>query len=338
MSASVPRRIVEALVRPLEPERARALEARWASLPAALRTPFQVFGRKTTGCAATIGMHPRCDFACRGCYLGTEANRVPPLPVGAIEAQLREIRGWTGPKGNVQFTDGEVTLRDPAELQALLRYARAIDLVPMLMTHGDSFRRRPGLLESLLVEGELEAISLHIDTTQRGRVGFQHPKDERALDPLREEFAALIRTARRTTGRSIRVAATMTVTRENLSQVGATVAWYARNRDVFRMVSLQPVADVGRTETSLQPVAVDDVWVDVGRALAPFTGTPHLEFPITMGHPACNRFASFLTLTWKSRPHADVFLPALRANEPRDAALAQRLSRLPLTGVAYRDR
>jgi hypothetical protein len=46
--------------------------------------------------------------------------------------------------GNLQLTDGEVTLRPEAEVIELLRYAQSLELIPMLMTHGDSFRRRPG--------------------------------------------------------------------------------------------------------------------------------------------------------------------------------------------------
>ena len=38
----------------------------------------------------------------------------------------------------------------------------------MLMTHGDSFRRRDGLLKRLVVEGGLTEISIRVDTTQRG--------------------------------------------------------------------------------------------------------------------------------------------------------------------------
>ena len=39
----------------------------WAGLPDALRTPTQFLGRHYAGCAATIGVMPRCDFTCRGC-------------------------------------------------------------------------------------------------------------------------------------------------------------------------------------------------------------------------------------------------------------------------------
>ena len=146
-------------------------------------------------------MLPRCDFACRGCYLGEQANSVPPQPVEEIKRQLRQLRAWLGAGGNVQLTDGEVTLRPVDELIELIRYARAIGLVPMLMTHGDAFRRQPELLPRLMIEGGLTEVSIHIDTTQRGRRGaaYQHATDERELLPLRDEFAAMIRAVRRET-------------------------------------------------------------------------------------------------------------------------------------------
>ena len=96
----------------------------------------------------------------------------------------------------MQITDGEVTLRPVEELIEILRYARSIGIVPMVMTHGDNFRRQPGLLERLMSEGHLTEVSIHIDITQRGRDGYRAPKSELELMPLRDEFAAMIRDAR----------------------------------------------------------------------------------------------------------------------------------------------
>ena len=161
---------------PATAEKRRILAERWAGLDPALRLPGQGIGQKATGCGATLGIQPRCDFACTGCYLGAEANHVPALPTAAILRQLDAMRRWLGPKSNVQITDGEVTLRPAAELVEILRYARSIGVIPMVMTHGDTFRRRHGLIERLMVEGGLTELSIHVDTTQRGRVGsiFAH--------------------------------------------------------------------------------------------------------------------------------------------------------------------
>ena len=78
-----------------------------------------MFGRQWEGCAATVGAMPKCDFSCTACYLGPEANKVPALSVEDIRAQLKLIRGWVGRWGNVQLTDGELTLRDESEVIAV---------------------------------------------------------------------------------------------------------------------------------------------------------------------------------------------------------------------------
>ncbi|HEY8020602.1 MAG TPA: radical SAM protein, partial [Thermoanaerobaculia bacterium] len=255
---------------PVTPEKRRLLAERWAALDPSLRVAGQGLGQKATGCGATIGLQPRCDFACTGCYLGSEANRVPALPTAAILAQLDELRRHLGPKSNVQLTDGEVTLRPEAELLEILRHARAIGVVPMLMTHGDNLRRRPGLLERLMADGGLTEVSIHVDTTQRGRDGYRQPASERELDPLRDEFAALIRRARRRTGRELRAAMTLTVTRDNLPQIAGVVRWTIANRDAFGLMSFQPLAQVGRTRRELEGVAAAELWREIGRATADY--------------------------------------------------------------------
>src|SRR3954462_4244838 len=213
------KRVVELFRDPATAEKRAILKKLWAGLHPALRLPGKGLGQKATGCGATIGIQPRCDFACTGCYLGREANDGPALSTEAGLRQLHELRRWLGPKSNVQITDGEVTLRPVEELTEILRYARSIGIIPMVMTHGDNFRRRPGLLEQLMTEGGLTEVSIHVDITQRGRDGYKAPKSEVELMPLRDEFAAMIRQARRRTGRPLRAAMTLTVTQDNLPQV-----------------------------------------------------------------------------------------------------------------------
>src|SRR3954469_20235143 len=267
---------------PATPEKRALLAERWAALDPALRLPGQGLGQKATGCGATIGVQPRCDFACTGCYLGHEANEAPALPTGAVLRQLDELRRWLGPKSNVQITDGEVTLRPVEELTEILRYARSIGVIPMVMTHGDAFRRRPGLLEQLMTEGGLTEVSIHVDITQRGRDGYKAPRSELELMPLRDEFAAMVRQARKSTGKPLRAAMTLTVTQDNLPQIADVVRWLVRNRDAFSLVSFQPLAQVGRTGKSQRGVTADALWAEVSRATAGFglpldgTGPMHL--------------------------------------------------------------
>ena len=224
----------------------------------------------------------------------------PAESVDAIKAQMNALRRLMGHAGNLQLTDGEITLRPVEEVIALLRHARSIGLIPMLMTHGDSFRRRAGLLEQLMVEGGLTEVSIHVDTTQRGRLGERWRKatSEADLNPLRQEFADMIRVAERNTGRRLRAATTMTVTRDNLDGVTDVVGWLAGNTDAFRLISFQPIAQVGRTEDGLGGgVSVESLWDRVAAGLDIAGGASRMrELGVWFGHEACNRMINGVLL------------------------------------------
>ena len=328
------RKALELFREPATAEKRRILAERWAGLDPVLRLPGQGLGQKATGCGATIGIQPRCDFACTGCYLGPEANHVPALPTAAILRQLDELRRWLGPKSNVQITDGEVTLRPVEELTGILRYARAIGVIPMVMTHGDNLRRRLGLLERLMEEGGLTEISIHVDITQRGRDGYRLPKSELELMPLRDEFAAMVRAARRRTGRPLRAAMTLTVTRDNLPQIADVVRWLVRNRDAFRLVSFQPLAQVGRTRKNEQGVTADALWREVGRGTVDFGLELDGTGPLHFGHTECTRFVPLLAL---ERLGEGPRLFRTFRDEPKDVAVMQEFFSHGLGGAAFRD-
>ncbi|HEX9941569.1 MAG TPA: radical SAM protein [Thermoanaerobaculia bacterium] len=328
------KRVVELLRDPATAEKRRILAERWAGLDPALRLPGQGLGQKATGCGATVGIQPRCDFSCTGCYLGREANGIPALPTAAVLRQLDELRRFLGPKSNVQVTDGEVTLRPVEELVEILRYARAIGVIPMVMTHGDSFRRRPGLLERLMTEGGLTEVSIHVDITQRGRDGYKVPKSELELTPLRDEFAAMVRAARQTTGRPLRAAMTLTVTQENLPQVADVVRWLVRNRDAFGLVSFQPLAQVGRTRKNQRGVTADELWREVGRGTADFGFDLRGTGPMHFGHTECTRFVPLIAL---QRPGEEPRLFQAIRDEPEDVAIMQEFFAHGLGGAAFRD-
>ena len=328
------RKALELFRDPATAEKRRLLAERWAALDPALRLPGQGLGQQATGCGATIGIQPRCDFACTGCYLGREANHVPALPTAAILRQLDELRRWLGPKSNVQITDGEVTLRPAAELVEILRYARSIGVIPMVMTHGDNLRRQPGLLERLMVDGGLTEVSIHVDITQRGRDGYKAPRSELELMPLRAEFAEMVREARRRTGRKLRAAMTLTVTRENLPQIADVVRWLLRHHDAFSLVSFQPLAQVGRTRRDQQGVTADELWGEIARGTADFgldlQGAGSLHF----GHPECTRLVPLLTL---EGPDGNLRAFQLIRDHPEDMAVLSEFFARGRGGTALRD-
>ena len=320
---------------PIPLEKKDLLRRRWNSLDARWRVEAQGYGQQATGCGATVGIQPRCDFDCTGCYLGEGANRVAPLRLEEIFRQLDRLRDHLGPKGNVQITDGEVTLLPREDLAAILRHARSIGLIPMLMTHGDTFRRRPDLLPFLVLEGRLTEVAIHVDSTQRGRRGHKGAANEAALMPLREEFAAMIRRVRSSTGRPLRAATTLTITRENLDAVPGIVDWCLRNRDAFGLISFQPVARVGRTREELESVGSDDLWERIARGLAPYGFRMNGRPPFLFGHPACTRLEA-LTV-YQYGPGKPRVLQILRDGRPEDEEIVRQYFARGLGGVNFRD-
>ncbi|MCH6256198.1 hypothetical protein MLD52_06535 [Puniceicoccaceae bacterium K14] len=272
-------------------ERRRLYGERWRSLPNSARVPGQLAGRAAVGCGATHHVMERCNFSCTCCYLGPQANQTEPLPFEDVAAQLDEIRRRLGPRGKTQITAGEVTLLPVDELGRIVAYARSIGLDPMVMTHGQRFLDEPEYLKRLVQEYGLEKISIHIDTTQRGRRSVGMVKEEGELTEVREQFATLIRDVRHETGCRLSAASTITVTEDNVEQLADVVNWFYRNADAFRLLSFQPVANVGRTRRLHESAQVRDVlWKQVNRA----SGRPINEAPLSFGHPECNRTVPLL--------------------------------------------
>ena len=283
--------LLSAFLRPVHDENRRHLsEIREGMLPEH-RGREQMIGRQIEHCGATIGAMPRCDFACTGCYLAHGANRTPPRSVAEVVRQMEQIRGFTGRWGNLQLTDGEVALRPEHELFEILAHARRLELLPMLMTHGEAFRRDPERLDRLVRAG-LREIALHVDTTQRGRTRhWDAVESEAGLNPLRDELAELIRGVRRRTGLDLRAASTVTVTRESLPGVPDIVRWAVRNADAIRLFSFQPAAQVGRTVEGLAGgVRADELWAQVARGLGAGSGIGSGR--LIFGHPECTRGVS----------------------------------------------
>jgi hypothetical protein len=260
---------------------------------------------------------------------------VPPAALDQTFRQIDQLRAWLGPKGNAQITDGEVTLLPTADLVAILRYARSVGLIPMVMTHGDTFRRRPGLLERLMIDGGLTEVSIHVDTTQRGRIGYKNARSEDALEPLRTEFADMIRSARKTTRLPLRAATTVTITRENVASVPHVVEWCLRNRDAFGMLSFQPVAQVGRTECRLKGVTVDELWNHIDAMLSKYGLTGRAPGALVFGHPDCTRVE--LLVVCEQAGKRPCLAPIVRQGHEEDMQMVRAFFQRGLGGLNFRD-
>jgi len=279
----------------MEPEREAALARRWAELPAAVRTPTQMLGRRIAGCEGTHGVFPRCNLACTPCYHSRDANRVPidgDHTVREVRAQMRLLRRVRGPGQPAQLIGGEVSLLPPddhaAALQAMLDAGRK----PMSMTHGDFDYQ---YLEALALDPRTGrprfrhlSFAAHIDSTMLGRRGAERPAGEAELDPFRRRFCAMFARLRAEHGIASFLAHNMTVTPRNLDEVEGVVR---RNRNVgFRLFSFQPAAYLGnpvRWAEGYRSVDPDEVW---RRVEAGAGGRLHHR-ALQYGDPRCNRTA-----------------------------------------------
>lgn len=276
---------LESVLHPISAEFRRKSRERFEALPPHLQTPEQLLGVAHHSCGATHGVMEHCDLACTSCYLGEEANATEPLARDDVYEQLDALREFLGPQGKAQITSGEVTLLPREVLGGYVRYARQIGLDPMVMTHGRRLLEEPEYLRQLVERDGLEKISIHVDSTQRGREEWSRFCTEADLNPLRDRYADLIRTVRRETGCQLHAAHTVTVHGRNLDQVPAVIRWLLANLDAFRMVSFQPVAEVGRTQDeSIENLTLGDVWSRICQGL----GTEINRDAMHFGHPECH--------------------------------------------------
>jgi hypothetical protein len=288
-------RAAEAATRPMERDRQAAIARRWDELPAGVRTPNQMLGRRIAGCEGTHGVFPRCDLACAPCYHSRDANRVPidgDHTIRQVRAQMRLLREVRGPGQHAQLIGGEVSLLTPDDHAAALSEMLAAGRKPMSMTHGDFDY---DYLEALALDPRTGrprfrhlSFAGHFDSTMRGRRGAPRPSGEAELDVFRRRFCAMFTRLRAEHGVTSYLAHNMTVTPGNLDEIAGVVA---RNRDAgFRMFSFQPAAHVGnpmRWKDDYRTIDPDEVW----RRIEEGVGARLHHRALQYGDPRCNRTA-----------------------------------------------
>ena len=318
----------EAFRRPVHREKAAILRERWQALPPELRTSNQISGRHLTHCGFTLGAS-YCSFHCTHCYLPKNANQVPLPSLVQMKEQIAANRRFQGPGGGLQITGGDVVdaywgSGRQDELVEIIRYAYAVGLVPMLMTHGQTLLEHPDFLERLVVESGLRQIAVHIDVTQAGRHGFPigRIKTEADLHPVRAAFTELGWKIRKQTSVPLEFAHNCTVTRRNIEGVPEIIRWFVADptrTQLWRMLSFQPEADAGRTIFSQQPITPALTWEKICEGI----GLPLRRDVSIFGHPDCNSWASLLI----AHPSGAIF-PTLPDDPKWDAILGRVLKRI----------
>jgi len=309
-------RELEIATRPEHPDLTAALAARWAELPAHVKQPNQMLGRRMTGCEGTHGVFPRCNLACTPCYHAREANRVRTdgdHTEREVDRQMALLRATRGPGQHAQLIGGEVTLlgaEDHARaLRAMLRHGRK----PMSMTHGDFDY---DYLEALALDpltgeprfGHL-AFAGHFDSLMFGRRGLRTPRSEADLHPYRQRFCDMFARLRAEHGVTSYLAHNMTITPRNIDAIPDVLR---ATRDMgFRMFSFQPAAYIGNTarwKDDLRAFDTDAVWRRVEQGAG-----ARLHFRAEqVGDVRCNRTAHGLDVGGR-------YVTLLDEDDPRDA-------------------
>ena len=242
-------------------------------------TTGQAMGRRwPIGCVA-LEITQRCNLDCTACYLSENAEAVHDLPLAELYRRIDMIFEHYGPNTDVQVTGGDPTLRQRAELVAIVRRIRAKGMRPTLFTNG--IRARRDLLREL-VDAGLVDVAFHVDMTQQ-RKGYASEMD---LNALRQEYIERAR------GLHLPVMFNTTVFDGNFEQMPDVVAFFVRNSDVVRLASFQLQAETGRGVLGGRPPQI--TIASVRRQIERGAGTS-LSFDTAVGgHARCNRYAMTL--------------------------------------------
>lgn len=246
--------------------------------------PWQTMGRRWgMGCVA-LEITQRCNLDCALCYLSESSEAVHDIPLAEVLRRLDAIRDQYGAHTDVQITGGDPTLRDRAELVAIVRHAARIGLRPALFTNG--IRATRDLLAELAAAGLVD-VAFHVDMSQ-GRRGYA---DEVALHALRSEYIARAR------GLGLSVLFNTTVFDGNFDAVPEIVRFFVRHAADVRLASFQLQADTGRgvAGAARSPIRLETVAARIREGADAPVG---LTLPLA-GHAACNRYA--LTLVANGR-------------------------------------
>lgn len=248
--------------------------------------PRQSLGRRfAVGCVA-LEITQHCNLDCTLCYLSEHAEAMQDLPLAEVLRRIALIRRHFGPHTEVQVTGGEPTLRDRAELVAIIRAVAAAGMRASLFTNG--IRATRDLLAELAAAG-LSDVAFHVDMTQQ-RAGYA---DEAALNALRGEYLGRAR------GLPLAVVFNTTVFDGNLDQVPVVARFFRDHAQAINLVSFQLQAATGRGTLGARgsPVTKASVAAAVAQGLGTALRFDHLQ----VGHAACNRYA--LALIANGRTH-----------------------------------
>ena len=307
-------RAFEERTRAVDTRTAEALAERWATLPERNQVPGQMLGRKFTGCEATHGVFPKCNFSCKPCYHSADANKVRvdgPHTLREVDSQMDYLQSRRGWGTFAQLIGGEVSLLEPGDHAAAIATMRAHGRIPMSFTHGDfdyEYLRAVAVDENDEPRFPHLSFAAHFDTTMAGRTGIKKPQSEQELHEFRGQFCDMFKRLESEYGITNYLAHNMTVTPQNLDSVADIVS--ACHDQGWRMFSFQPAAYIGnesRWSEGYRELTSDTVWGEVELGAKSTLGYNTMQ----VGDTRCNR------VTWGAFL-GDQFVPLLDDDDERD--------------------
>ncbi|MEO7403701.1 MAG: radical SAM protein [Burkholderiales bacterium] len=244
--------------------------------------PNQALGRRYgVGCVA-LEITQRCNLDCTLCYLSESSEALKDIPLAEVYRRIDVICAHYGPGTDIQVTGGDPTLRDRAELAAIVKRIRDRGMRSSLFTNGIKASRH--LLQELAHAG-LTDVAFHVDLTQQ-RVGYA---TEASLNQVRLEYIERAR------GLPLHVVFNTSVFDGNVAQIPAIVRFFVANADVVQFASFQLQANTGRGVLGgreVQALTPDNIarLIDEGAGAAVSFGA------LLAGHTDCNRYASTLVV------------------------------------------
>ena len=238
--------------------------------------PGQAAGRRwAMGCVA-LEVTQRCNLDCTLCYLSHHSQGVPDLPLAELLERIAGIRRHYGQGTEVQITGVDTALRDPEELQQIVRAVRDAGMRPSLFTNG--IRATRSLLRALAENG-LADVAFHVDMTQQRR-GYA---SERDLMVLREQYLERAR------GLPLGVVFNTTVFAGHFADVPEIVRFFRERAGRITLASFQLQADTGRSVLGGRPHFLTPhalaAQISRGAGMEVTFGFP------AIGHGECNRYA-----------------------------------------------
>jgi len=240
--------------------------------------PTQTAGVLYPIACVALEVTQKCNLDCTLCYLSELSEIVKDPPLKELKRRIDRIYAHYGPHTNIQITGGDPTLRNPDDLEELVRYIKSLSMRSAMFTNGIKAPRE--LLKRLSRAG-LNDVAFHVDLTQE-RKGYE---TEMSMNTIRDAYI------KKASGLGLRIHFNTTLHDENLAELPALAEYFASRAGDVYLASFQMQADTGRGTMGARAedaLTQERVIRDIEAGLNTTIGFGAIQ----TGHSECNRYAA----------------------------------------------